>query len=330
MTTARRRLGFAAAAMAAVLAAGGAGWLASAARAPGPLQTAAATPPPHTAAVAAPIAAPAGIEVPAGMVYVPGGTTHIGSQTGEPAERPVTLVHVEPFLLDAGPVTVAEFRAFVEATGYVTDAERLGGGVLDLATGDWHIVPGADWRHPRGPAAPAAPGDHPVTQVSWADARAYAGWAGKRLPTEAEWEHAARGGIDRAAPYPWGDVLRDEHGRHFANTWQGAFPGPGVSDDGWILTSPVGAYGVTSLGLSDLGGNVWEWSADWFRSYAERGQPFEPTPSSEKALRGGSFLCHADICYGYRVSARSHATPESSLFNVGFRCARDLRAANSG
>lgn len=276
---------------------------------------------------AGPLAPPAGIEVPEGMVYVPGGVTHVGSEDGPATEQPVFRAEVGPFLMDRHPVTVAQFRAFVEATDYVTEAERLGdAAALDLASGEWRLVPGADWRHPRGPGAPAAPDDHPVTQVSWNDADAYARWAGKRLPTEAEWEHAARGARDSRSRYPWGDRLSDGP-VHRANTWQAASAERGTDGDGHLLTSPVGAYGESELGLTDLGGNVWEWTADWFRPYTERDRSYSPGPESEKAQRGGSFLCHTDYCHGFRVSARSHSTPESALFHVGFRLVRDVRGS---
>lgn len=268
---------------------------------------------------------PAGVDVPAGMVYVPGGVTRIGAEDGLPHELPVFETEVEPFLLDDHPVTVAQFRAFVEATGHVTEAERHGdAGVLDMEAGVWRLVRGASWQHPLGPDSPAARDDHPVTQVSWHDAVAYADWAGKRLPTEVEWEHAARAGRKPGERYAWGDELV-ESGEHRANTWQGTFPAYNTGDDGFLLTSQVGAFGRTALGLTDMGGNVWEWTADWYRPYSERDRPFEPTPESEKAQRGGSFLCHESYCHGYRVSARSHSTPETSLFHVGFRCARDTR-----
>jgi arylsulfatase A-like enzyme/formylglycine-generating enzyme required for sulfatase activity len=260
---------------------------------------------------------------PEGMVYVPGGATHIGSRDGPPEERPVFRTQVAPFFLDRHPVTVAEFARFVEETGYRTEAERFGdAGVMDLRTGGWSLVPGATWRHPLGPTAPPASPDHPVTQVSWNDAVAYAEWADKRLPTEVEWEHAARGAADRPARYAWGDSLV-EAGHHHANTWQPPLPGTDALEDGHLLTSPVGAYGETPLGLTDMGGNVWEWTDSWFRPYDQRGRPFEPDAGSERVLRGGSFLCHEDICHGYRVSARSHATPETGLFHTGFRLARD-------
>ena len=263
-------------------------------------------------------------EIPDGMVYVPGGLTHVGSKTGLPQEQPVFAAEVAPFFMDAHPVTVATFRAFVEATGFVTEAEGFGNaGLIDERTRQWILLDGATWRHPLGPDAPPAPDDHPVTQVSWNDAVAYAEWAGKRLPTEAEWEHAARGAKDDRRRYPWGDSLV-EGGAHRANTWNGVFPIRNTNEDGHLYTSPVGAFGQTPLGLTDMGGNVWEWTQDWFRSYADRDKPFTPTPQSEKAQRGGSFLCEPGWCHGYRVSGRSHSTPETSLFHVGFRCVMDL------
>lgn len=266
-------------------------------------------------------------EAPEGMVYVPGGVTHVGAADGLPAERPVWAATVAPFFLDVHPVTVARFAAFAEATGYTTESERLGGGaVMDMATGRWALVPGADWRHPLGPDGPAAPADHPATQVSWNDAVAFCEAEGGRLPTEVEWEHAARGARDLRRPYAWGDSLvTHDHGEahYHANTWNGTFPTENTGADGFVTTSPVGAFGATALGLTDMGGNVWEWTDSWFRPYAERDAPFAPTPASERVLRGGSFLCHVSYCHGYRVSARSHATPDSGLFNAGFRCARD-------
>jgi sulfatase modifying factor 1 len=269
-------------------------------------------------------APPSGIAVPEGMVYVPGGVTRIGSRSGPPEERPVFRAKVQPFFMDVHPVTVAQFRAFVEATGYGTEAERFGNaGVYDVMTGEWRMVDGATWRWPLGSAGPEAAADHPVTQVSWHDAVAYARWAGKRLPTEIEWEHAARGGRDERQAYAWGDSLV-AHGRHRANTWQGAFPHGNTREDGHLYTSPVGAFGATALGLTDMGGNVWEWTEDWFRPYTERHFPPPPAAVGEKVQRGGSFLCHRDFCHGYRVSARSHSSPETALFHVGFRLVQDL------
>ena len=268
-------------------------------------------------------AAVSAVAAPAGMVLVPGGTTHIGSEDGRPDEAPVWSARVEPFFMDVHPVTVARFRKFVDETGYVTEAERLGdAAVFDLEARQWTLVRGAAWHHPHGPAGPAAPDDHPVTQVSWNDAVAFARWEGKRLPTEAEWEHAARGGRNGRDRYAWGSSLV-EGKQHRANTWQGSFPERNTGEDGHLFTSAVGAFGRTPLGLTDMGGNVWEWTADWYRPYADRNRPFTPTTASERAQRGGSFLCHESYCHGYRVSGRSHSTPESAMFHVGFRLVKD-------
>ena len=287
----------------------------------------------------APAVEPASVEE--GMVYVPGGPVTVGAGQGEggmPHERPAFRAEVAPFLLDRAPVTVARFRLFVEATGYETQAETFGdGAVLDPSPMQWSLIPGADWRRPFGPAGPAAPDDHPVTQVSWNDAAAFCAWGGaasgrpKRLPTEVEWEHAARGAADSRSPYAWGDRL-DAGGAAQANTWTGTFPGGDDGADGYRGgTSPVGAFGRTPLGLEDMGGNVWEWTASWYRPYplgadggTGPGAPPGPTGEPERAQRGGSFLCHPAYCHGYRVSARSHATAESAAAHTGFRCARSL------
>ena len=264
-----------------------------------------------------------GVATPPGMVYFAGGRTRIGSDDGEPSERPRFDADVAPFLLDVHPVTVAEFRRFVEATGYVTQSERFGSsGVFDVKTGRWGLVDGASWRRPLGPSAAPAVDDHPVTQVSWNDAGAYCRWAGKRLPTEVEWEHAARGGRNGGPRYAWGDALLVD-GRYMANTWQGEFPRRNTVADGYVYTSPVGVFGKTPAGLTDMGGNVWQWCADWFRPYAERGSASAPDARSQKVIRGGSFLCDPKVCHGFRVSARGHSTPETGLVHVGFRCARD-------
>jgi sulfatase modifying factor 1 len=271
-----------------------------------------------------PAAPPPGVTVPEGMVYVPGGRARIGSARGLPEERPEFDVDVAPFFMDEHPVTVAQFRAFVEATDYVSQAETFGdGAVLDAETYAWELRAGANWRFPQGPSGPAAADDHPVTQVSWNDAVAYATWAGRRLPAEFEWEHAARGATASPHDYAWGSDLH-AGGHAHANTWEGQFPFHNSGEDGYLLTSPVGAFGKTPLGLTDMGGNVWEWTDSWFRPYAERDLPFEADAQSERVQRGGSFLCNDDYCHGYRVSARGHSTPESSHFHVGFRTVRDL------
>jgi len=257
------------------------------------------------------------------MVYIPGGVTKIGSENGMPHERPVFRARVKPFFMDTSPVTIRAFRQFVQATGYVTQAESFGdAGVFNDSTKQWDLVPNAYWKWPLGPEYPPAPDDHPVTQISWHDAVAYAEWIGKRLPSEIEWEHAARLGSN--GQYAWGNTLLED-GEYKANVWNGQFPGFNTNADGYATTSPVGAFGANGTGLVDMGGNVWEWTADWYRSYADRNKEFQPGPSSEKAQRGGSFLCEPGWCHGYRVSGRSHSTPETALYHVGFRLVKDIR-----
>ena len=267
---------------------------------------------------------PEGVETPKGMIYIPGGVTQIGSEKGLPMEKPVFEMEIEPFFMDEHPVTVAQFREFVEATDFVTQAEEFGdAAILNPESYQWMLLPGATWHHPQGPDGPAAEDDHPVTQVSWNDAVAYARWAGRRLPTEFEWEHAARGATSAPHQYAWGNVLYAD-GQARANTWEGVFPFNNSGEDGYLYTSPVGAFGKTPLGLTDMGGNVWEWTDSWYRSYADREKDFVPNEQSERVQRGGSFLCNPGYCHGYRVSARSHTTPESSLFHVGFRTVKDI------
>lgn len=292
----------------------------------------------QTPAVADSVASPREIEVPAGMVYVPSGSTRIGIEAdqwrqlrserspgprhmfGRDAHPPFTA-HVDSFLLDVHPVTVAQFRRFVRATDHTTQAEEFGDAGV-LREGEWQLVKGATWHHPLGADEAEAPDDHPVTQVSWNDAKAYCEWADKRLPTEVEWEHAARGGQNRRAFCPWEGDCRDSDVRiASANTWQGRYPIRNTVADGYRYTSPVGAFGSTDLGLQDMSGNVWEWTDSWHRPYDERDSDFQPTAQSERVQRGGSFICSE--CGGYYVFARSSASPETSLFHVGFRCARD-------
>lgn len=259
------------------------------------------------------------LQAPAGMVYIPSGYAVIGSETGLPAERPVFETHVKGFYMDRHPVTVAQFRRFIEQTGHQTCAERIGDGILfDFSRAQWIIVPGLTWEYPLGRTKGKAADDHPVTMVSYDDAVAYLNWAGKRLPTEVEWEHAARGVTHRDHPYAWGDRLVVE-GQYMANTWTGRFPVQNLALDGYLTTSPVGFFGETELGLTDMGGNVWEWTSDWFRSYADRNKPYEPGADSEKVIRGGSFMCNPSYCHGFRVSARSHTPRDNTMFHLGFR-----------
>lgn len=265
-----------------------------------------------------------------GMVYVPGGLTQIGAADGQAWEKPQLWVAVKPFLLDEHLVTVAEFRQFVEATHYKTQAETFGdAGVLDERADSptakqWTLVKGANWQYPHGTDGGKTPGNHPVTQVSWNDAQAYANWAGKRLPYEFEWEHAARNGINTRERYPFGNEMVSTTGKALANTWNGTFPEEDAVTDSFHHTSPVGYYGKTPLGLTDMTGNVWEWCEDWRQSYADvaAGQP--PVNPTEKVQRGGSFLCEPGWCHGYRVSGRSFTSPETSLMHVGFRCAKSI------
>ena len=251
-------------------------------------------------------------------------------EEGYPAdgEGPVREVVVAPFWIDAHAVSNADLRRFVEDTGYRTSAEVQGWsfvfagllpadfpatrGVADAPW--WREVHGADWQHPEGPHSNVdRRATHPAVHVSWTDAAAYAAWAGKRLPTEAEWEFAARGGLSQRR-YPWGDELTPD-GVHRANIWQGVFPSRNDCEDGFYGTAPVDAFAPNGFGLHNMVGNVWEWCADWFD--ATRGG---------RAIRGGSYLCHASYCNRYRVAARSSSTPPSTAGHVGFRCVRPVHS----
>ncbi len=265
---------------------------------------------------------------PANMILVPGGYALIGSDSsGMEVESPRFWVYVQSFWMDVSPVTVGQFREFVRATGYRTQAEIFGnGGFIDSTSQNaWILKPGCDWRFPNGRDYPAAAADLPVAQVSWNDAQAYATWAGKRLPHELEFEYAARNGRNDQRPYSVGDDLKTPDGRWKANIWQGKFPLRNDLADGFRFASPVGFFGKTPLGLTDMTGNVWEWCANGKFRYSDvvgaliNGTKVVET-QTERAQRGGSFLCEASWCSGYRVSARSFSSPETSLLHVGFRC----------
>jgi sulfatase modifying factor 1 len=306
-----------------------------------------------------------------GMVWIPNGEFTMGTdgQIGWADEKPAHRVQVDGFWMDQTDVTNAQFRAFVEATNYVTTAEKpvdaqeilrqsrpgtppppkekllpgslvfqpTGGPVNDLRDFSqwWRWTPGANWRHPEGPGTSTeGKDDHPVVHVSWDDAVAYATWAGKRLPTEAEWEFAARGGLDNQ-PYVWGNDKPTDANIH-ANIWQGEFPHKNTAADGYVRTSPVKAFAPNGYGLYDMSGNVWQWCSDWYQIdlYRERAgkelivnptgpkksvdprQPYSPL----RVQKGGSFLCNDAYCTRYRPSARHGCTPDTGMSHMGFRC----------
>ncbi|MDB5390021.1 MAG: hypothetical protein JWM11_5667 [Planctomycetaceae bacterium] len=306
-----------------------------------------------------------------GMVWIPGGEFTMGtdSELGRPEEKPAHRVRVNSFWIDETEVTNSQFQAFVDATGYVTTAEKaptldevlaqlpvgtpapthdklvagslvftMTDGPVDLQdyTQWWKWTQGANWRHPEGPDSDLQGREqHPVVQVSWDDAVAYAKWAGKRLPTEAEWEFSARGGlIDK--PYVWGDEAPSET-HVFANIWQGQFPFKNTRADGFLRTAPVRSFKPNGFGLFDVSGNVWEWCADAYdqHAYARRGgpktvanpvgersdDPRNPR-SGSRTQRGGSFLCNDQYCSRYRPSARHGLAPDTGMSHVGFRCVK--------
>ncbi len=251
------------------------------------------------------------------MVPVKGGIL----TTSDPVTKKSIQVKLNTFLLDKNLVTVSDFEAFVKSTHYVTEAEKFGNaGVFDDQTHQWELIDGADFRNPFGRDKPKAEGNHPVTQVSWNDANAYAKWKGKRLPTQWEWEHAAKNGENTDQQYTWGEDLVVA-GKYKANTWQGSFPTYNTKEDGYAYTSPVGIFGKNKLGLTDMGGNVWQWTQD---SIEPQGRDVELDPATRRVTRGGSFLCDPMVCHGFQVTGRSSSTPESSMVHIGFRCAKDI------
>jgi sulfatase modifying factor 1 len=287
---------------------------------------------------------PAGATTDEGLrLPVPGGAAHIGTdapvfrEDGEGPARPVTL---KPFLLDAHAVTNRRFAAFVAATGYRTDAERFGwsyvfhafvppglGNLAPEGTPWWRKVDGAFWAAPEGPGSDTeARLDHPVIHVSWSDAAAFAAWAGGRLPSEAEWEHAAKGGED-AARYPWGSDEPSDRNAVHCNIWQGDFPRLNTAADGFVGTAPVDAFRPNGFGLFNMCGNVWEWCADAFRvrslSAVAKARNRAATAEKERVMKGGSYLCHRSYCYRYRIAARSGRSPDTSAGHTGFRVAYD-------
>ena len=283
----------------------------------------------------------------AGMIRLPGGEFLMGTNDAkgfpQDGEGPVRKVRLSSFSIAPHATTNAEFSRFVDETGYRTEAEEFGWsyvfyGFLPAGVsvrgmiGDapwWKGVDGAFWREPEGPGtAIGARMDHPVVHVSHNDALAYCAWAGVRLPTEAEWEYAARGGL-KGRRFPWGNTLTP-NGEHRCNIWQGDFPTRNTAEDGFAGTAPVGSFEPNGYGLYDVSGNVWEWCSDWFSATAHRDggkavreDPSGPPAGTARVIRGGSYLCHKSYCNRYRVAARSSNTPDSSTGNTGFRCAAD-------
>lgn len=307
-----------------------------------------------------------------GMKWIPGGEFLLGAtdNEGRPDEYPQHRVVVDGFWMDETEVTNAQFKKFVDATGYITTAERdvdwgelkkqlppgtprpadsllvaaslvftspAGPVSMDDASQWWRWKRGANWRQPQGPGSSIKGKEaFPVVHVSWEDAQAYCKWAGKRLPTEAEWEVAARGGKDGVV-YPWG-TEKVEASVPKANTWQGLFPVKNTAWDGHAGAAPVKTFAPNSYGLYDMAGNVWEWCSDWYRADwyqqvkgsvaknpagpAESFDPMEPTVP-KRVVRGGSFLCHDSYCKGYRVTARMKTSPDTGLEHTGFRCVKD-------
>jgi formylglycine-generating enzyme len=302
------------------------------------------------------------------MMYVPGGSFRMGSDRHDPQEAPAHIVRLDGFFMDRTPVTNAQFRAFMKATGHVSFAEippdpkdypgaplhLLHPGSLVFRPPDhpvdprdaghwWRYEKGANWQHPYGPGSSIRDlDDHPVVHVAFSDAFLYARWAGKQLPTEAEWEYAARGGLD-GADYSWGDAFRPD-GRHLANTWQGDFPYRNVSEDGYERTSPVTAFPPNGYGLSDMIGNVWEWTADWYapRHSGDADNPrgpraiesCDPTQPAiripRKVVKGGSHLCAPNHSRHYRPAARQPHPVDSAACDIGFRCIIRETAAGIG
>jgi formylglycine-generating enzyme len=308
------------------------------------------------------------------MVGIPAGSFHMGAIGFYPEEEPVRQIEIDAFWLDRGPVSVAQFAEFVAQTGYLTVAERpldpadypeadpsllVEGSVVFHPTNGpvplddphrwWAYVPGANWRHPWGPASDNHERtDHPVTHIAFEDAEAYADWAGKRLPSEAEWEYAARGGLD-GSPFAWGDE-QSPGGELMANFWQGEFPWRNTGAHGWRGTSPIGTFAPNGYGLYDMTGNVWEWTSDYYsalgagasaarsacckprnprvesaeRSY-DLGRPGAGIP--RRVIKGGSHLCAPSYCLRYRPAARQPEAIDTSTSHLGFRCASEVTIA---
>lgn len=281
-------------------------------------------------------------DLPGERISIPGGAAFAG--TARPhleidGEAVIRRGKLRAFSIDSCVVTNARFAEFTDATGYQTDAERLGDSFVfaGLLPGDdpgtaaasgtswWRMIPGATWAAPTGPGSKFQP-DHPVVQVSWNDAQAFADWAGGRLPTEMEWEHAARAGQGDVA-FPWASQAEpDDAGNQPCNIWQGSFPQQNLALDGYSGTAPAQSFEPNPWGLYNMVGNTWEWTADRFtpRSLSKRIRAFHAHRTGFRTLKGGSFLCHRSYCYRYRIAARSGSSPESATNHQGFRLVYDL------
>lgn len=276
------------------------------------------------------------------MVYLSGGEFIMGTNdhegSPEDGEGPARKMIVSPFYIDRHTVTNEEFMQFVQETGYKTEAEQFGWSfvfyhfveknkakVIQQVPGTpwWLVVEEAYWYQPEGHGSTIDKRmDHPVIQVSWNDAIAFCDWAGKRLPTEAEWEFAARGGLEQKK-YAWGDELTP-NGKHHCNIWQGNFPYENTNEDGYLGTAPAQSFPTNGFGLYNVAGNVWEWCSDWLTNTTREIDLMESHNHMAKVMRGGSYLCHESYCNRYRVAARSSNTPDSSTGNIGFRCVSDV------
>ena len=283
-----------------------------------------------SAAVALAAAISCGCGAPAdtsGMALLPGGEFTMGTTRGFAYEGPPHRVALDSFYMDEHEVTNAQYAEFAEASGHVTDSEKLGwSGVFDPKQESWTKGDGADWRHPDGPGSSYRDKlDYPVVHLSWQDAAAYCSWKGRRLPTEAEFEYAIRGGLEGKL-YPWGDELAPG-GAHRANLWQGSFPQQDLNRDGFASYGPIKQFPANPYGLYDVTGNVWEWASDWYSptyfQVSPTRNPKGPSSGAQKVQRGGSWLCSENYCQGYRSAARMMTAPDSGLNNLGFRCAAE-------
>ena len=258
------------------------------------------------------------------MIFVKGGKFNFGSDNGLDREKPEREIIIQSFLIDKNLVTVEDFRGFVNESSYTTEAEIFGNAIVYNDSIDiWQLVDGANWEFPLGKSKKISSYNHPVTQVSWNDALAYCKFCDKTLPSEVQWEYAAsERGQKKNQLFYWGnDLLVND--KYMCNTWNSGYPNTIGFKDGFKYTSPIGHFEANSLGIFDMAGNVWEWCYNWHLPYEGNSQIF-PTDLQGKAQRGGSFLCNSNYCHGFRLSARSATSPESSLFHVGFRCVKNI------